>query len=487
MKKALCSVLMSGVLVILVFSGCRGSSDNSAGATYTVGGVVSGLTGTIVLQDNNTDDLTIISNDTFTFSAKIADGSTYDVTVKTQPTGETCMASNNTGTIPGGNVTNVLVVCSITSIKLPKTGQTTCYDSLGSVINCANTGQDGDLQKGVAWPNPRFTDNGDGTVTDNLTGLMWLKDANCANTVKYDPDSTGNGGVTWQHALDFVAAINAGTYSSCGVGYTDWRLPNRKELRSLTDYSRYNPTLPAGHPFSNVQFLYWSSTTYASDTNSAWDVNMYYGMVYDDNKTNDDSVWPVRDAAIIATIMLPKTGQSTKYATGDDGDLQKGVAWTEPRFADNGDGTVTDNQTGLIWLKDANCIHSQYPSFDADDTAGDGMVTWQHALDFVAGINAGTYSNCGGSRTDWRLPNENELESLIDASQYSPVLPTSYPFINVRNFYWSSTTYAYNMSSACIINLFDGFMNPGYKSGNYTSGGFTILGDFYVWPVRGGQ
>ena len=59
------------------------------------------------------------------------------------------------------------------------TGQTLCYDSLGDDVSCAGTGQDGQLRPGVAWPNPRFTDNNNGTVTDNLTGLMWLKDANC--------------------------------------------------------------------------------------------------------------------------------------------------------------------------------------------------------------------------------------------------------------------------------------------------------------------
>jgi hypothetical protein len=60
-----------------------------------------------------------------------------------------------------------------------KTGQTGCWDSSGAVIACAGTGQDGELQKGAALPSPRFTDNGDGTVTDNLTGLIWLKNADC--------------------------------------------------------------------------------------------------------------------------------------------------------------------------------------------------------------------------------------------------------------------------------------------------------------------
>ena len=66
------------------------------------------------------------------------------------------------------------------ALRSPKTGQTLCYDSLGAVVPCAGTGQDGEIKAGVAWPSPRFTDNSNGTVTDNLTGLIWLKNANCA-------------------------------------------------------------------------------------------------------------------------------------------------------------------------------------------------------------------------------------------------------------------------------------------------------------------
>ena len=65
------------------------------------------------------------------------------------------------------------------SAPVPETGQTTCYDALGNTIACLDSGQDGELQKGVAWPSPRFTDYGDGTVRDNLTGLTWMKEADC--------------------------------------------------------------------------------------------------------------------------------------------------------------------------------------------------------------------------------------------------------------------------------------------------------------------
>ena len=105
---------------------------------------------------------------------------------------------------------------------VPQTGQTDSYGVVGS---------DGDLQRGLPWPDPRFTDNEDGTVTDNLTGLMWLKDA-------------GRGcfeWMAWQDALDRVADFNAnpGDYSCGGytASYNDWRLPNVNELESLTHFS----------------------------------------------------------------------------------------------------------------------------------------------------------------------------------------------------------------------------------------------------------
>jgi len=157
-----------------------------------------------------------------------------------------------------------------------QTGQTTSYA----------TGDDGELQRGVDWPVPRFIDNADGTITDNLTGLMWLKDVNCF------------GSKTWQGALDTVADfdVNPGNYSckSYTAVYDDWRLPNRKELHSLTDFSQYDPALPSGHPFLNVQSdYYWSSTTYTFYT-YAWGVNIYNGDVGGGNKSNINYLWPVR-------------------------------------------------------------------------------------------------------------------------------------------------------------------------------------------------
>ncbi|MCX5900769.1 MAG: DUF1566 domain-containing protein, partial [Proteobacteria bacterium] len=135
---------------------------------------------------------------------------------------------------------------------VPRTGQTTCYDTTGIVIDCAGTGQDGDWLAGVPWPDPRFTDRGDGTVSDNLTGLVWAKNANRLGTIDSENDTdnlTGDGRVTWQHALDYIKKLNREVY----LGHSDWRLPNVNELESLVNAELYGPALPLNHPFTNVQ------------------------------------------------------------------------------------------------------------------------------------------------------------------------------------------------------------------------------------------
>jgi hypothetical protein len=157
---------------------------------------------------------------------------------------------------------------------VPKTGQTTLYV----------TGDDGWWQKGVPWPNPRFIDNGDGTVKDNLTGLIWLKDANCF------------GARTWFDALSDCNGLASGQCNlTDGSVVGDWRLPNIRELLSLIDFSNTYPALPSGHIFNNVQnSYYWTSTIYADSTFSAWIVSMEYGRGDDNTIVNYASVWPVR-------------------------------------------------------------------------------------------------------------------------------------------------------------------------------------------------
>ncbi|MBF0117244.1 MAG: DUF1566 domain-containing protein [Desulfobacterales bacterium] len=170
-----------------------------------------------------------------------------------------------------------------------------------------------------------------------------------------------------------------------------------------------------------------------------------------------------------ANISMPnpapteKTGQTTSYTAGDDGAVQKGAAWSTPRFTDNGNGTVTDNNTGLIWLKDANCFTRR---------------TWAQGLSDCAALANGSCSLTDGSQAgDWRLPNIKELKSLIDYSKSLPALPSSHLFSNIQSTsYWSSTTLSSNTDNAFYINLDYGSFEALSKTNSY-----------YVLPVRGGQ
>ncbi|MBN1898814.1 MAG: DUF1566 domain-containing protein, partial [Spirochaetes bacterium] len=122
----------------------------------------------------------------------------------------------------------------------------------------------------------RFTDHGNGTVTDNVTGLMWTKNANLY------------GAQNWNSAIDLAAGCSVG-------GYTDWRLPNGRELLSLTEDNNYNPVLPTGHPFINVQNdNYWVSTTCVNNPASAGYLDMGGGNMAGDNKGNNHYIWYVR-------------------------------------------------------------------------------------------------------------------------------------------------------------------------------------------------
>jgi hypothetical protein len=188
------------------------------------------------------------------------------------------------GSISGTTTLTVTSAVVTPSITLPKTGQTLCYDAAGAVIACAGTGQDGALLKGIAWPVPRFIDNADGTVTDNLTGLIWLKNGSCFAT-------------QWSSALS-----SANTLASGACGLTDgstagqWRLPNRKELQSLLDRSTSSPALPTGHPFTSAQTGgHWTASTNSTITSDAWVVELFDGSMYTFGKAvGINYVWPVK-------------------------------------------------------------------------------------------------------------------------------------------------------------------------------------------------
>jgi hypothetical protein len=172
-------------------------------------------------------------------------------------------------------------------IGVPKTGQTISHGDR----------DDGQLRKGVDWPDPRFVVSGQGTVTDTLTGLVWLEWADCF------------GARTWDEAL---VAANGLADGVCGLTdgsvAGDWRLPNVREQQSLIDYGRVHTALPMDHPFTLAQgypsVSYWTSTTQADvHPRRAWTVSLYNGTVMGDWKTvisednaepGEHHVWPVK-------------------------------------------------------------------------------------------------------------------------------------------------------------------------------------------------
>ena len=365
-------------------------------------------------------------------------------------------------------------------IQLPKTGQTVSYAK----------GDDGDIQAGASWPSSRFIDNGNNTVTDNLTGLMWMKKPITSK-------------VTTLGAAIYVDKINRG-FISTGTSYIDWRIPNVYELRSVSDFSKIDVMLPASYFPDINNGLYWTSTTMNIITLAAniqtglverLDSNYYYTI---DLEKAD--LWLVRGLSTGLTA-VPKTGQKICYGPDEgsthqincgkrigwivqeksscyykwkngssehaieipcdgarqDGQYQAGIAWPNPRLIDNGDNTVTDKLTGLMWVKNSR--------LKAD-------ATWQQALDYTDQMN----KDKKFGYSDWRLPNINELFSVIDCSGTSCAIypPFQYPQGSGSN-HWSSTTYAGDVTRAWYWTswLFEVGMHHGSKSATRD-----------VWPVR---
>lgn len=166
------------------------------------------------------------------------------------------------------------------AFRLPDTGQTKCYRAVDPYdeIPCAGTGQDGAYSI-----NPKsYTDHGNGTVTDNNTGLMWQKcsvgqnnDATCSGTAAY---------YNWYQASGtYNASYNSTSKNVCGElrvgGYSDWRLPTKKELMSIVDYSvpYPGPTIVGAYFPNTVSSGYWSSTPGAYYPSYAWYVHFGNG------------------------------------------------------------------------------------------------------------------------------------------------------------------------------------------------------------------
>jgi len=202
------------------------------------------------------------------WDTSIAHGSTFSPEIVVEAT--------NNARIIGSPL--VLTVFNSSTIYLPATGQ------IAKLPIGATEGMDGWYKTGVTVNHPRFTTVKTNCITDNLTGLMWVRDLN-----------TVNSGIPlkWQGALTLIANANKG---SGYCGYIDWHLPTVNELQSLNNYGESSMTRwLTAQGFMNVLATnYWSSTSYAPDTNLAWYVNVNNGYVTAGYKYGSTFVWPVR-------------------------------------------------------------------------------------------------------------------------------------------------------------------------------------------------
>ncbi len=167
-----------------------------------------------------------------------------------------------------------------------------CFDWRGKRIPCNFKEPYTKLLFYKTNPDSRFSDNKDGTVTDNLTKLVWLKNTNCY------------GILDWQSAImaaknlkDGDCSINPDLILSDGSSPGDWRLPTMKELCTLIDYGRRDPALPISHKFSNIPRGYhWSMTTLVDYSELAWIVYFESGTTcYENIKNCAGYFWPVRE------------------------------------------------------------------------------------------------------------------------------------------------------------------------------------------------
>lgn len=287
------------------------------------------------------------------------------------------------------------------------TGQTECFDRQGAPLPCRGSGQDAAFTPGIPWPQPRFRVQGE-TVLDLLTGLVWTRSAN--------PHGFP---LSHAEAQAFIAALNA----SAHLGFSDWRLPGRRELLSLISFAQANPALPAAHPFRQVTPNWcWTSTPAAISPGSFWYLHLAGGRLFFGHPDEYHLVWPLRSSSPVLPPPPPA-----------------------PRFLPWHGDAVQDQLTGLLW------------SLSAD--LGPGPVPWPRAL---AIPHAANHRLLAG-RTDWRLPTILELESLVDTTAHTPALPPGHPFASPGDTYWSSTNSAFDPAWSMCLYLHKGAIGVAHK------------------------
>ena len=357
---------------------------------------------------------------------------------------------------------------------VPDTGQTRCYNNTIE-ITCPSPGQTFYGQDANYTVNLISSTKLDGSgnvlpdsatswvmVRDNVTGLIWEVKKNLDGVSNYSDPHDADNSYSWYDPTDsnpgtsgigtdtkdFIDALNIAYFG----GYSDWRMPTIKELAYIINYNvpMPGPTIDTNYFPNTKAAVYWSSTAYVSSAYFAWGVNFYYSDDYYGGKSNSYYTRAVRGGL-----------------TGSFGDSEHLVIPTEgatvgDRYVDNNDGTVTNTTNGLMWQK----------STPVD------KKTWEQVY-----VYCGNLSLAG--HTDWRLPTQKELRSIVDYSKVSPAINTVYfPDTFMDDIYWSSTTDTYTTSHAWGISFDYGNDIYGRK---YYSGFISGYGSYYVRAVRGGQ
>jgi formylglycine-generating enzyme required for sulfatase activity len=273
--------------------------------------------------------------------------------------------------------------------KLPETGQNTSFTT--------TYGEDADF-----IINPMsFTDNGNGTITDNNTGLIWQK--------------ADGGEMTIENAVSYCNNLTL-------AGSTGWRLPTAIELFSINNHNRLNPAIDTFYFTKTLAEYWWSSDKRADDTTAIWAVNSG-GGIGAHPKSETQSAGGTKKIHVRA-VKNPIT-----------------TSFSVPHFTDNGNNTVTDNYTGLIWQKIVSVT----------------TFTWEQALTY-----ADTISLAG--KSDWRLPNIKELQTLNMVNKINPSFDnTVFSGLTIAN-YWSSTTMTNTITKAWDINLQYGIVSYNDKT-----------------------
>ena len=291
------------------------------------------------------------------------------------------------------------------------TGQTLCYNASSSITCPASpSGTDAeynffgqDAQYTGKCTAQSFTDSSD-VVVDNNTGLTWEK-------------SPSIDAYMWDNRATHCNELNSSNYG----GKSNWRVPNPLELLTIVNNSTYNPATNSnftGMPTEDSTYL-WTNNEYKSNTSYAYFFSPSYGWDWDEDKTNTYKVLCVSGEEM-------KPAVSSDFATSSDGKI------------------VTDNRTGLMWQKE----------YVADKT-------WKQALAYCQSLNTEGY---GGYSSGWRLPNKNELASLVNYEKsakpysYFPDMPSSY--------FWSSSTRVNVTNIAWSLYFYNGSVGNTFKANN---------------------